>query len=150
MNVIRYQPWGAFDLMDRLLAGQGIRYATETPAAAAGSADFVGYAPAVDVKEEAERFVIHADVPGVDPKDIEVSMEDGVLSLSGERKSESREQQDGWTRVERLSGKFFRRFSLPDTADAEGISAHGQNGVLEIVIPKQAKAAARKIQVKVS
>jgi HSP20 family protein len=141
MNVIRYQPWGAYDLMDRLLAGQGIRYAAEAPAAA----DWV---PSVDVKEEAERFVIHADVPGVDPKDIEVSMEDGVLTLSGERKSESRGEQDGWTRTERLTGKFFRRFSLPDTADAEGISAHGQNGVLEIVIPKLAKAAPRKIVVK--
>ena len=143
MNMIRYQPWGAFDLMDRLLAGQGIRYATGTDAAA----DWI---PSVDVKEEAERFVIHADVPGVDPKDIEVSMEEGILTLSGERKTEKREEGEGWTRVERLSGKFLRRFTLPETADAEGISAHGQNGVLEIIIPKQAKPAPRKIAVKVS
>lgn len=143
MNMIRYQPWGAFDLMDRLLAGQGIRY---TDPAAAG-ADWV---PSVDVKEEAERFVIHADVPGVDPKDIEVSMEDGVLTLAGERKSEKREEGEGWTRVERRSGRFLRRFTLPETADAEGISAQGHNGVLEIVIPKQAKAQPRKIQVKVN
>lgn len=141
MNMIRYQPWGAFDLMDRLLAGQGIRYADP----AATSADWV---PSVDVKEEAERFVIHADVPGVDPKDIEVSMEDGVLTLAGERKSEKREEGEGWTRVERRSGRFLRRFTLPETADAEGISAQGQNGVLEIVIPKLAKAAPRKITVK--
>jgi HSP20 family protein len=104
----------------------------------------------VDIKEEAERFVIHADVPGVDPKDIEVTMEDGVLTIRGERKSESREEQDGWKRVERVSGQFFRRFTLPDTADAEGISATGANGVLEVIIPKQAKAQPRKIQVKVN
>ena len=143
MNVIRYQPWGAFGLVDRLLAGQGIRYAAGTDTAA----DWV---PSVDVKEEAERFLIHADVPGVDPKDIEVSMEDGILTLSGERKSENREEGEGWTRVERLSGKFLRRFTLPDTADAEGISAKGEHGVLEIVIPKQIKAQPKRITVKVS
>jgi HSP20 family protein len=143
MNVIRYQPWGAFDLMDRLLAGQGIRYAT-------GDDTVADWIPSVDVKEEAERFVIHADVPGVDPKDIEVSMEEGILTLAGERKLERQEQSADWARTERLSGKFLRRFTLPETADAEGISAHGQNGVLEIVIPKLAKAAPRKIAVKVS
>lgn len=143
MNVIRYQPWGAFDFVDRLFAGPGFRYAD--PAAA--STDWV---PSVDVKEEAERFLIHADVPGVDPKDIEISMEDGVLTLSGERKSESREEGEGWTRVERRSGRFQRRFTLPETADAEGISAQGSNGVLEIVIPKIAKAQPKRITVKVN
>src|SRR6185312_12603093 len=137
MQLIRYQPWNAFELMDRVLAGQNSHAA----------ADWV---PSVDIKEEAERFVIHADVPGVDPKDIEVSMEDGVLSLSGERKSESRTEQDGWKRTERLTGKFLRRFTLPEGADAENISAHGSHGVLEISIPKAAKPAARKIAVKVT
>ena len=140
MHMIRYQPWGHFDLMDRLLAGQAHH-------SAAASADWT---PAVDIKEEAERFVIHADVPGVDPKDIEISMEDGVLSLAGERKSESRASEDGWTRTERLTGRFLRRFTLPEGTDAEGISAQGNHGVLEIVIPKVAKVAPKKIQVKVN
>jgi HSP20 family protein len=104
----------------------------------------------VDIREEAGRFVIHADVPGVDPKDIEVSMEDGVLTLSGERKAESRTEQDGWKRVERLAGRFLRRFTLPEGTDAENISAHGSHGVLEIVIPKLAKLQPKKIQVKVN
>ncbi|MGE5625402.1 MAG: Hsp20/alpha crystallin family protein [Bacillota bacterium] len=147
MNMIRYQPWGAFDLMDRLLAGQGARLARYDADPTTAAAD---WAPAVDIREEAERFLIRADIPGVDPKDIEVSMEDGVLTLSGERKSESREENEGWTRVERMTGRFLRRFTLPETADAEGISAHGQNGVLEIVIPKQAKAQPKRITVKVS
>ena len=143
MNMIRYQPWGAFDLVDRLLAGPGIRF--EAPAGA--TADWV---PSVDVQEEAERFVIRADVPGVDPKDIEVNVEDGVLTLSGERKSEKREDQNGFTRVERFSGRFLRRFTLPESADAEQVSAKGEHGVLEIVIPKAAKAQPKKIAVKVS
>ena len=144
MNMIRYQPWDSVDLlMNRLLADRGIRY----QGALASTAD---WAPRVDVKEEAERFLIHADVPGVDPKDIEVSMEDGVLTISGERKTESRETQDGWTRVERHSGRFQRSFTLPDTADAEGITAKGEHGSLEIVIPKLVKATPRKIAVKVN
>jgi HSP20 family protein len=105
------------------------------------------WSPAVDVKEEADRFVILADLPGVDPKDIEVSMENGVLSIRGERKSEKEEDRDGFHRVERVRGTFYRRFSLPDTADSERIEAHGKDGVLEIAIPKQKKVQPRKITV---
>ncbi|HSC46876.1 MAG TPA: Hsp20/alpha crystallin family protein [Gammaproteobacteria bacterium] len=142
MNVIRYEPWTAMDqLMNHLFDGRRLALAGETAAAAV-------WAPTVDIKEEAGHYVIHADVPGVDPKDIEVTLEEGVLTLSGERKSESRTEEDGWKRVERVSGQFLRRFTLPETVDAEGVSAKGANGVLEIVIPKQAKASARKIAVK--
>lgn len=143
MNTIRYQPWSAFDLMDRLLAQPGIHFDRETTTAA-------DWTPAVDIREEAERFVIHADVPGVDPKDIEVSMEDGVLTLAGERKSERQAEGEGWQRTERLTGRFLRRFTLPEGTDAEGISAKGNNGVLEISIPKLAKIQPRRIAVKVS
>jgi HSP20 family protein len=143
MQLIRYQPWGPLHLLDRLQAHQEGRFAQETGTAA-------DWTPPVDIKEEAERFVIHADVPGVGPKDIEISMEDGVLTLSGERKSETREEKDGWKRVERHTGRFLRRFTLPEGTDAEGISAQGSHGVLEIVIPKAAKPAARKIAVKVT
>ena len=139
MQLIRYQPWGSLDLLDRLAARH-----------AGHSTQEADWTPSVDIKEEAERFVIHADVPGVDPKDIEISMEDGVLTLSGERKSETREEKDGWKRVERHSGRFLRRFSLPEGTDAEGISAQGSQGVLEIVIPKVAKVAPKKITVKVN
>ena len=141
MHVIRYQPWNPMDqFVNRLLDGQGIRYQGAT----------ADWTPSVDIKEEAERFLIHADVPGVDPKDIEVSMEDGVLTISGERKVEEREQAAGWTRTERLTGRFLRRFTLPETANAEGISAKGEHGSLEIIIPKQAKPEPRKIAVKVN
>jgi HSP20 family protein len=139
MHMIRYQPWGAFDLMDRLAARHAGHYTQEAD-----------WTPSVDIKEEAERFVIHADIPGVDPKDIEISMEDGTLSLSGERKSETRDESNGWARVERKSGRFLRRFTLPEGTDAENISAQGSHGVLEITIPKIAKVAPRKIQVKVN
>ncbi|MEE8321866.1 MAG: Hsp20/alpha crystallin family protein [Gammaproteobacteria bacterium] len=103
--------------------------------------------PAVDIKEETDRFVIHADLPGVDPKDIDITMEGGMLTIKGERQSESREETDGYKRVERVAGTFYRRISLPDTADADRIGAKGKNGVLEVIIPKQEKVQPRKITV---
>lgn len=103
--------------------------------------------PRVDIKEEPKRFVIAADIPGVDPKDIEIHMDKGVLTLKGERSTETRSEDGKFTRVERVHGSFHRRFALPDTADAEQISASGKHGVLEIVIPKKAEAAPRRITI---
>jgi HSP20 family protein len=105
------------------------------------------WVPAVDIKETDTAFEIHADIPGVDPKEIDVHMEDGILTIKGERKSESKEEREGYKRVERQWGSFYRRFSLPDSADADKINAKSKNGVLEITIPKQEKAPARKISV---
>ncbi|MGA9332880.1 MAG: Hsp20/alpha crystallin family protein [Rudaea sp.] len=105
------------------------------------------WTPRVDIKEEDKRFVILADIPGVEPKDIEVNMDKGVLSIKGERKSESHEENGSFTRVERLHGLFHRRFALPDSADADGITAVGKHGVLEISIPKKPETTPRRIAV---
>jgi HSP20 family protein len=105
------------------------------------------WVPAVDIKEDPQQFLIEADIPGVDPKDIEISMENGVLTIKGERNSEKREEGKDYKRVERTYGSFYRRFSLPDTADPEKVSASGKNGVLQISIPKRELAQPRKITV---
>lgn len=105
------------------------------------------WAPRVDIREEDKRFVIEADIPGVDPKDIEVHMDKGILSIRGERKSESKTDGQNYTRVERSHGVFHRRFALPDSADANGISAKGRHGVLEIAIPKKPETTPRKIEI---
>lgn len=105
------------------------------------------WAPRVDIKEETGRFLILADIPGVDPKDIEISMEKGILSIRGERSSEKVEENERFTRMERSRGLFYRRFALPDSADAEGIRATGRHGVLEIVIPKRPETTPRRISV---
>jgi HSP20 family protein len=145
MNVIQYNPWGAMDRLhrdvDRLLSA---RLLSERGAAAAELSD---WAPAVDIKEEDNRFLIRADVPGVAAGDIEITMDSGTLSLQGRRETTSEEEKDGLRRVERVSGRFYRRFALPDTADAEGIKADCKDGVLEISIPKQAKSQPRRIQI---
>jgi HSP20 family protein len=105
------------------------------------------WAPRVDIKEEDQRFVIFVDVPGVDPAGIEVSMEKSVLSIKGERPAEKAEQDSRYTRVERAHGSFHRRFTLPESADADNIVANGKHGVLEIVIPKKAQTAPRRITI---
>jgi HSP20 family protein len=105
------------------------------------------WTPRVDVKEEAQRFLIQCDIPGVDPNDIEISMEKGVLTIKGERKPVATAQGEKYTRVERSHGLFHRRFGLPDSADAERISATGKHGVLEIAIPKKPEQTPRRIQI---
>ena len=105
------------------------------------------WTPRVDIKEEAERFVIFADLPGVDPKDIEIHMDKGILSIKGERNVESANESERFARVERVHGVFYRRFALPDSANPEGISAKGNHGVLEISIPKKPEVTPRRIQV---
>jgi HSP20 family protein len=103
--------------------------------------------PSVDVREEADRFVVNVDLPGVDKKDIEIVAEKGVLTIKGERQAETKSTTASYERVERVSGKFLRRFTLPETAQAEAISAKQTNGVLEVTIPKQAQVQPKRIEV---
>ena len=112
-----------------------------------GSTLIRDWAPAADIREEEDRYVVSADIPGVDPKDIEVTLENGVLTIRGERSQETKEESEKYRRVERVRGTFMRRFSLPDTADAEKVSAASKNGVLEVSIPKGAAAKPRRITV---
>jgi HSP20 family protein len=107
------------------------------------------WAPAVDIKETKNDFVIHADLPGVKSDDIEVTAENGVLTITGKRESKKEEERDNYKRVERFSGSFMRRFTLPDSADLEKISAKTKDGVLELVIPKTEKNKPKRIDVKV-
>ncbi|MGN6091774.1 MAG: Hsp20/alpha crystallin family protein [Luteibacter jiangsuensis] len=105
------------------------------------------WAPRVDIREEAGRFLILADVPGVDLADIEIQMDKNVLSIKGERKAFTSEAEGKFSRVERVAGQFKRSFTLPESADADGITASGRNGVLEIAIPKKAESAPRRIAI---
>lgn len=143
MNLVRFEPWSIFDLMQRdfdRFAGRPLgRSDVETAVS--------DWAPAVDIVEEKDRFLLRADVPGVAAEDIEINMEDGVLTISGERHTEKHEDAEGVRRFERVSGRFYRRFSLPETADAEGIKARSANGILEVAIPKLPEVQPRRITV---
>ena len=143
MNITRFEPWTFVDLLhsdlDRLVGGRSVARDDQSPVA-----DWV---PAVDIVEENDRFVLRADVPGVTADDIEVSMDNGVLSVSGERHAIAAGEDAGVQRIERATGRFLRRFTLPDTADAEGIAARCAEGILEVTIPKAPEVQARRITV---
>ena len=142
---LRYDPWS----VHRDLLNEFNRYferaSSSGDASSGATADWM---PAVDIEEYADKFVIYADVPGVNPDSIEITLEGGLLTLSGSR--ERRVEQTGMEsqRTERAAGRFYRRFTLPDTADSEAVSAKGANGVLEVVIPKRESAQPRRIAVK--
>ena len=149
MAIVRYEPWNLFDRFREEMNNMGVfDQIRETGDSDNSNIVTSHWRPAVDIREENDRFVIIADLPGVDPKDIEITMEKGVLTLKGERSSDKEETHEGYKRVERVRGTFYRRFSLPDSADADHIEAHGKNGILEIVLPKHEKVQPRKISVK--
>jgi HSP20 family protein len=136
MTIVRYEPWALFGRLHRQLD----QAFGETDAS-------VSWIPRVDVREEAERFVVSADLPGVEGKDIEITADKGVLAIRGERRAQKQDSGEGYERVERASGTFLRRFTLPESADAEAIKATHANGVLELSIPKRPQAQPRRISV---
>ncbi len=92
--------------------------------------------PAVDISEAADKYVIHAELPGLRKEDVKINIDEGVLTLRGERRQEKKEEQQGFTRVERQYGSFTRQFALPRDADASTVKATFNNGVLEIAVPR--------------
>jgi len=144
MSLTRYNPWSVFDQLQRELNMPMTKFDTEDN----GNIATANWAPAVDIKEDDKAFTLLADIPGVDPDEIEVTMDKGVLTIKGERQSEKKTEEENYKRVERQYGVFYRRFTLPDSADADGIEAHSEHGVLKIIIPKQEVAQSRRISVK--
>ncbi len=143
MNIARFEPWNFVDLLRRDLD----RLADPRRVAAGDHESVADWVPAVDIFEEKNRFLLRADVPGVNVDDINVSMENGVLTLSGERRVEPKTEEAVAQRIERAAGRFFRHFTLPETTDADGITAKCSNGILEVSIPKMREVQARRITV---
>ena len=144
MSLVNYEPWvGVRQLQDdinRLFSG------LSTSDSSSVTADWV---PNVDVNEFEDKFQLYVDIPGVDPKDVEITLENGVLTITGERfiQAEKADEKVIRRRSERGTGRFHRRFILPESVDAEKVKATDRHGVLEIMIPKQAKALPRRIEV---
>ena len=147
MNLVYYQPWS---LMDRWRREIDELYTRSSDASHPALANSTTWTPPVDLQEESDRFVLRADVPGVELKDIDVSTEDGTLTIRGERLAREHVKSDGFEHIERVAGKFLRRFTLPDSARAEAIKARYADGVLEIEIPKQPRVETTRIAVTVN
>jgi HSP20 family protein len=142
MTLVTYEPWSLVNRLHRQL-DQVFNTTAATKTAAS-----VSWVPRVDIYEEPERFVVLADVPGVESKDIDITAENGVLTIRGERRTQQKTtDNNGYERVERTSGTFLRRFTLPESANTESITAKQTNGVLEVSIPKHPQVQPRRIAV---
>lgn len=136
------QPWSILNQLNRELE-QFVGQVAQPE----GELKQAQWMPAVDIEETADAYIIHADVPGVKAEDIEINVENGLLEISGERKLEKAVEERGVRRFERVFGKFYRSFRLPESADIENIKAKTDHGVLTVIVPKKAVAKPRKIAV---
>lgn len=146
MNITRYESGNLFsrlqeDINKILKSNAWTGWPDESSVATAQ------WVPSVNIREKDDQFVISADIPGVNPDEVEVKMENGALTIQGERKSEQHKEENGYRRVECSYGSFYRRFALPDTADANKIQAKAKHGVLEITIGKREAAWPKAIKV---
>lgn len=141
MNLVQYDPF--FSVFPRRTKTLADLFLTE----ACANGACASWNPAVDIHEEEKQFVVTADIPGVNPKDVEITFENGVLTITGERKAESKTEGKNYRRTERTLGTFTRKFAFPETVDAEHVTAKGKDGVLEIIVPKKEAVLPRKIQV---
>ncbi len=144
MAVTRYEPW---DVLNQLQGQISRIFENQIDNGASSSAATADWMPPADVEEYADRFVLKLDVPGVVLSAVEITLDQGVLSISGQREKDARPKDVERSRIERVNGRFHRRFTLPDTVDAASVRAQGNNGVLEVVIPKQPRAQPRRIEV---
>jgi HSP20 family protein len=146
MSLVRYEPWDVLTQLHREI--NRMFDATAGVGAAAESSATADWMPPADIAEFNDRWVLKFDVPGVDTSKIDITLDQGILTISGEREKDGTVADAERRRIERPHGRFHRRFTLPDTADAANVRAVGRNGVLEVTIPKQPKAQPRRIEVK--
>lgn len=144
MAIQRYKPLSLIDQLQREMAS------VFNPPSVESNFGSEEWTPAVDIAETTEAFQIHADLPGVKSEDIEVTAENGVLTIKGQRHEKTEQEKDNYKRIERFTGTFMRRFTLPETADVDSIKATTRDGVLELVIPKMPQTQPKRINVEVA
>jgi HSP20 family protein len=149
MAIVRFEPFRDLltlqDRMNRLFQESYRGQGTEDDWALGGT-----WAPAVDIYEKDNNIVIKAELPGVDPKDVDIRLDNNVLTIKGERKFDNDVKKDNYHRVERSYGVFTRSFTLPTTVDPSGIKAEYKDGVLLLTLPKREEAKPKQIQISVA
>ena len=145
MNVVKYDPFRDLrslqDEMNRLFSGTFSRTSQDEVLRGAWS-------PSVDIFENKNEIVLEAELPGMNPEDVNISIENNVLTLHGERRFEKKDESDNFHRVERSYGSFTRSFTLPPTVSSENANAEFQNGVLRLTLAKREEAKPRRIEIK--
>jgi HSP20 family protein len=141
----RFEPYrGATTLQEQIN-----RLFNESFGRTAEEASITTWAPPVDIYETEQELVVKADLPEIDPKDLDIRVENNILTIRGERKFEKKTEENNYLRVERAYGAFSRSFSLASTVNTEAIKAEYKNGVLTLTIPKREEAKPKQIKVNV-
>lgn len=145
MNVVKYDPFREL----RSLQDEMTRLFTGTMPASMNREEMTrgSWAPSVDIFEDKDRLILEAELPGMSREDFDISVENNVITLKGERKFEKKTTGDNYHRVERSYGAFTRSFTLPQTVTAEGATADFENGILRVSLPKREETKARRIEI---
>src|SRR6266480_5719825 len=145
MGIVRYDPFRDLrslqEEVNRLFTGNVGRSFDEEGIARGA------WSPSVDIYENKEQIVLEAELPGMNREDFDLSVENNVITLRGERQFEKKDESDNYHRVERSYGSFTRSFTLPQTVSAEGATAEYSNGVLRVTLPKREETKARRIEI---
>jgi HSP20 family protein len=144
MSLVRYTPFTEFETLP------GLRVFEDTMKRLFAEPNGRPWVPAVDIKETENELIVIADLPGMEMKDIDVRMENGTLTLHGERKFERAKDEGGWHRLERSYGTFERVFTIPETVDVEAVKADYKNGTLTVTLPKKEIAKPKQVKIQVS
>ncbi len=144
MAIIKYSPFAGFEPFP------GLKAFEESMTRLFNEPNGRPWVPPVDIKETEQELILKADVPDLKFEDIHVNLENGALTIRGERKFEAKEDKGGWHRIERSYGTFERVFDLPDTINPEAVKADYKNGVLTVTLPKKEVAKPKQIKVEVS
>jgi HSP20 family protein len=146
MSIVRYDPFRDLrslqDEVNRLFSTNVSRAFGDDEGIARGA-----WNPTVDIYENKDQIVIEAELPGMNREDFDLSFENNIITLRGERRFEKKDESDNYHRVERSYGSFTRSFTLPPTVSGEGISAEYRNGVLRVTLPKREEVKARRIEI---
>ena len=146
MRVIKWEPFRDIDdMFDRVFADAMRRW----PRGSNEERRVYDWAPAADVSENDKEYLIKAELPEVRKDDLNITVQEGVLSLAGERREEKRDKNEKMHRIERFYGSFARRFALPENADEQGIRAECRDGVIVIHIPKQKQVEQQPRQIQI-
>ena len=149
MALIRWEPVAELNTIQNEMNRLFNTFFDQPASAGRGGAPSRRWIPAMDLVETADQYVLRADLPGLDDDDVNVQLEDNVLTISGERKAEHDDRQEGYYRLERAFGAFSRSLTLPEGVDADAIAATFDKGVLEIRIPKPEARRPRRVEIKV-
>ena len=148
MNLVKWNPYRSWSLINRELENLFEDFAFPRPRRAGREGGDDVWYPAMDMKENQNNYMLRAELPGVSKENINVSVAEDVLTISGEKKAEEDVKEGGWHRSERVYGNFTRSFRMPGPVDAERIQAEFKDGVLQLTLPKSAAAKPKAIQIK--